>query len=205
MPHATPRQRRAWLRWHGANGSNVAATCRHFGIARSTFYLWLRRSQEAPSQPLRRKRRRSRKGPRLDESHQRVLDLTIQHPRWGARRVRAALQGGPDPVPSESTIGRWLRAIVRKCPVCGGEDGVHKELLHAADRDIRRMRDPHGTAERHMRAVMAELRSNLERSEFCHCGVPLAWGCEHSAPNPPAGLRAIPDRQADMDRHVARP
>jgi putative transposase len=37
------KRRLRWFDWHHANGENVSRTCRHFSIARQTFYRWLKR------------------------------------------------------------------------------------------------------------------------------------------------------------------
>src|SRR5438445_13644135 len=122
----TPRMRRAWFRWHATHGSNVAATCRQFGIARSTFYRWHVRL--GVGRPLKTYRPHSARGLRPD-AHAiflELFDLQGVHPRWGARRLRHALLEGhsrhrieiglwchgcerhpPNQVPPEATIGAW--------------------------------------------------------------------------------------------------
>jgi transposase InsO family protein len=40
------RQRLEWFVWHETHGQNVALTCRHFGIARKTWYHWAKRFDE---------------------------------------------------------------------------------------------------------------------------------------------------------------
>jgi transposase len=135
MAQSTPSERRAWFRWHVAHGENVAATCRHFGIARSTFYRWQRRFSPAhPRQSLRRARpAQAVRRPRPKEAlfFKNVVELQRAHPRWGRGRLRQALVALRDDAPSEATIGRWLRAIVYRCPVCGGTEGRHDGLGHA--------------------------------------------------------------------------
>ena len=37
------KRRLKWFDWHRDHGQNVSLTCRHFGIARETFYRWKRR------------------------------------------------------------------------------------------------------------------------------------------------------------------
>jgi len=36
-------QRLCWFDWYQTHGKNISLACRHFGISRDTFYLWLRR------------------------------------------------------------------------------------------------------------------------------------------------------------------
>lgn len=40
---AEAKKRLKWFDWHRDHGQNVSLTCRHFGIARETFYRWQRR------------------------------------------------------------------------------------------------------------------------------------------------------------------
>ncbi|MBA4181210.1 MAG: hypothetical protein C0506_11530 [Anaerolinea sp.] len=37
------KKRLKWFDWHRDHGENVSLTCRHFGIARQTFYRWKQR------------------------------------------------------------------------------------------------------------------------------------------------------------------
>ena len=37
------KRRLKWFDWHRDHAQNVSLTCRHFGIARETFYRWKRR------------------------------------------------------------------------------------------------------------------------------------------------------------------
>ena len=71
---------------------------------------------------------------------QRLLELHLKHPRWGARRLRKTLvveawvhafqSGERKKAPSEATIGVWLREILSKCPICECTDGVHDQDSH---------------------------------------------------------------------------
>ena len=66
-----------------------------------------------------------------------VADLASQHPRWGRRRlwVAAVALGFRQ---SESTAGRMLAVVNKRCPSCGAADGRHAMGLHALKRDLRR-------------------------------------------------------------------
>jgi len=66
-----------------------------------------------------------------------VSRLDLEHPRWGKRQVHAELVAHGFPM-SEATVGRMLREVRRRCPVCQGE-GTHRSLHHAAERGIRRL------------------------------------------------------------------
>lgn len=150
--HSTSRQRASWWRWHLAHGENVSATARHFGIARSTFYRWQRRRGRPALQAKVWFRRLASGGPTKARPVERrgrprrfwsdfylglVSDLDLQHPRWGRRRVHAALVEGGFPI-SEATVGRLLGEVRRRCPICRGQ-GRHHDLAHLASHDARMM------------------------------------------------------------------
>jgi hypothetical protein len=151
MPkHATARQRSAWFHWQEEHAASVAATCRHFGIARSTFYRAHRRRED---ERLRRllagtldtNRTRVRRGrPRVywtDDNLARISWIDLKHREWGKRRVQIALAAGGLLV-SEATVGRILRMVRRRCPVCRRPGGGHYELAHIVARNFARMRPP---------------------------------------------------------------
>jgi transposase len=92
-------------------GDSVAEVCRRRGISRETFYLSRRRYLAeglAGLEPRSRRPRSSRR--RLDpELEAEICRLREEHPRWGARRIRAELRrAGADP-PAVSTIHRALK------------------------------------------------------------------------------------------------
>ena len=127
------KQRREWLTWHHEHGENISATCQESGISRGTFYRWLERYQpDKPSKPLRdrsRKPRTKRKRTWTDLDIEIVAELTMIHPRLGAGRMAEVTQGYGLPY-SRATIGRMLARIMRRCPICRGRGGMHKEYLH---------------------------------------------------------------------------
>ena len=132
---------RRWriLRWHDQNGRNIAATCRRFGIGRSTFYRWLRMYD--PENPKSSLKPRSRRPHTLkdrswsEEDLPELADLSIAYPSWGrARLTRAWGEQGREF--SESTVGRMLQRLRRGCPFCGKRNGAHFDGLHARDRDL---------------------------------------------------------------------
>jgi transposase-like protein len=139
MKH-TARERTDWILWHRAHGENVAATCRQFGIARSTFYRWVSRYDVV--HPRRSLSNRSRAPHRRQPSHLqplfliRVIELNTEHPRWSGDRLQRELRALRDDAPSTATISRWLRVIRERCPLCQGKDGRHNEMMHALRRDL---------------------------------------------------------------------
>jgi transposase-like protein len=138
MKHTSRTEKAAWIR-HYETSHNIAATCRHFGIARSTLYRWIDRFDPAhPRASLARRHpaRVTRPAPKTALYFQRVLDLSVAHPHWGARRIMRALLVERSDAPSEGTIGRWLAYVRGGCPICGRKDGSHNIPVHLFRNDI---------------------------------------------------------------------
>ena len=137
MKHSS-KERRRWLVWHANHGRNIAATSRQFGISRSTVYRWLRRyDPDKPSKPLRARSRRphNRRKPLWSKHHLAALaDISAANPELGRRRLRWALAARGWQV-SESTVGRMLSLINRKCPVCRQKD-FHVFPSHLLKQDV---------------------------------------------------------------------
>ena len=140
MKYST-RKRRQSLEWHNLNGCNVAATSRQFGVSRSTVYRWLGRYD--PANPARSLRAHSRKPhnkrkPIWSEHHlARVADISADYPKWGSIRLHRAVVAQGWQV-SVSTVGRMLRRINSRCPICNGSDR-HEDQIHASRRDVNQM------------------------------------------------------------------
>jgi transposase InsO family protein len=92
--------------------ANVAALCRQFKIARKTGYKWLDRYRQHPDHPLADQSRRPLRSPHKASPRveQHVTSLRLEHPAWGARKLRRRLQDlGHDHLPARSTINDILR------------------------------------------------------------------------------------------------
>ena len=143
MKYST-RKRRQSLEWHNLNGCNVAATSRQFGVSRSTVYRWLGRYD--PANPARSLRAHSRKPhnkrkPIWSEHHlARVADISADYPKWGSIRLHRAVVAQGWQV-SASTVGRMLRRINSRCPICNGSDR-HEAQIHASRRDFHNLDIP---------------------------------------------------------------
>ena len=139
MKQPTSSQRRKWFAWHETHGRNVAATCRHFGISRSTFYRWLaRRDPARPEKPLRARSRRPRTVRRSTwplRDLRFIADLNRRHPRWGRKRIHQEFSEHGRSY-SEATVGRMLRAVRARCPICHGQQDRHNEGLHALGLEV---------------------------------------------------------------------
>jgi len=134
----TSTQRRKWLVWHTNHGHNISATTRQFGISRSTLYRWLGRYDPDNSRkPLRAHSRKphNRRKPSWSKHHLGALaDISADKPGWGRRRLHRAVAARGWQV-SESTVGRMLSLIKRKCPVCHVK-GSHEPFSHVLKQDL---------------------------------------------------------------------
>jgi putative transposase len=107
-------QRLRWMDY--ARTHSVAATCRHFGIARSTFYRWQRRYdpmqlsflENRPSRPRRCRR------PSWTPAHAAaVQQLRERYPRWGKDKLAVLLKRDGLRL-SVSMVGRILADLKRR-------------------------------------------------------------------------------------------
>jgi hypothetical protein len=84
----------------------VAEVCRRRGISRQTFYVYQRRFMAEGPAGLEERSRRPKVSPgRLEPLLEaEICSLRRQHPRWGARRIRAELLRGGVEAPAISTV-----------------------------------------------------------------------------------------------------
>ena len=102
--------------WYEEHGRNAALTCRHFGIARDTFYRWWRRYLESGPGGLEdgsHRPRRVRTPTWTKELENAVLELRLLTPGWGKDKLVVLLrdQGWRC---STSMVGRILRHLKEK-------------------------------------------------------------------------------------------
>lgn len=89
-----------------AEGANVSALCRAFGVSRKTAYKWLQRAQEGPD-GLEERSRRPLRSPRrtAPELEALVCELRRKYETWGGRKLHHRLRNqGYGQVPAPSTI-----------------------------------------------------------------------------------------------------
>lgn len=92
-------------------GLTVTEVCRRYGISRQTYYRYRRRYLAEGLEGLEDKSHKPRSSPAQipAELEIRIVEMRKDHPRWGARRIRAELdRAGVDP-PAVSTIHQVLR------------------------------------------------------------------------------------------------
>lgn len=108
----TMTQRADFIEQAKAEGANISALCRTYGISRKTAYKWLKRERAAGPAGLVNQSRRPQHSPgqTADPIEAQVLAVRTQQPAWGGRKIRRVLQNqGCSQVPAASTITAILR------------------------------------------------------------------------------------------------
>ena len=109
------RRRLKWFDWHAAHGNNVSLTCRHFGIARQTFYRWQRRYNPRDLRSLEDRSSRPHRHRQRQWTSSQVLavqELRERHVRWGKDKLVVLLRRAGIQL-SSSSVGRILAYLKR--------------------------------------------------------------------------------------------
>lgn len=110
------RRRLAWMDFYRSHGQNAALVCRHFAIARSTFYRWLSRYDPLDISTLEDRSRapgRRREPTTPTSVVDAILRLRDQRPAWSKYKLAVVLERDHDIVVSASTVGRVLKRYGR--------------------------------------------------------------------------------------------
>jgi len=105
------QQKLEWFLYYLENKESVSQTCRHFGIARSTFYRWLQRLDPKNLRTLEESSHRPHmlRKPKVTQS---VVDLIriyrMQSPFVGKDKIASLLQSEHGISVSASTVGRII-------------------------------------------------------------------------------------------------
>lgn len=108
----TMSNRAGFIEQAKAEGANISALCRAYGISRKTGYKWLQRERDGGVNGLADQSRRPQHSPRQTEGEveAQVLSVRAAHPVWGGRKIRKVLQKqGVRAIPAASTITAILR------------------------------------------------------------------------------------------------
>jgi transposase InsO family protein len=91
-------------------GETVADVCRRYGISRDTYYRYRRRYLAEGLEGLEDQSRRPKTSPAQIpvEVEIRIVEMRRDHPRWGARRIRAELDRVGVEAPAVSTVHQVL-------------------------------------------------------------------------------------------------
>src|SRR5205823_1875082 len=92
------------------SGETVAEVCRRHGISRETYYVYLRRYQAEGVEGLEPRSRQPQHQPArmASETELEICRLRKDHPRWGARRIRAEPRRAGKPTPAVSSVHQAL-------------------------------------------------------------------------------------------------
>ena len=111
--HLTLEQKHSFIEIVLAHDAAFAEVCRDFRISRQTGYKWLERYHRHGLAGLAEQSRRPRQSPHATAALcvERLRLARRRRKRWGAKKLRAWLQGQHPRarVPSASTLGRLLR------------------------------------------------------------------------------------------------
>ena len=163
LPRAPRLSREAKLRLKVldyAKRHSVAATCRHFGIARSTYYRWKARYDPRNLATLENRSSRPRRCRRptwTPEQAEAVRRAREAHPRWGKDKLAVVLRAEGVRL-SVSMVGRVLADLKRR--------GVVKEPVVARVRPHARHNRPH--AVRKPKGYVAEAPGDLVEVDTMH-------------------------------------
>jgi len=139
---STMSQRLEFVTLASAEQANRRHLCRSFGISPTTGYKWLDRFHCTGSEGLQEQSRRPHHSPArtTTEIEEAVLNLRLQHPAWGGRKLRHRLLAHGHPqVPSASTI----TAILKRHHLIAREESRKHQAFHrfehAAPNDLWQM------------------------------------------------------------------
>lgn len=107
-----------------AEDANISELCRQYGISRKTGHKWINRAELGL--PLCNQSRRPNRQPSktADNIEQEIIQLRLQHPSWGGKTIRAALEvAGVEGLPSDKTCCNILK---RNGLVDPAESAKHK-------------------------------------------------------------------------------
>jgi transposase InsO family protein len=92
------------------SGETVTAICQRFEISRETYYVYLRRYRAEGVEGLEPRSRQPLNQPQRmpADIEERICKMRKDHPKWGARRIRAELRRKGVDAPAVSSIHRAL-------------------------------------------------------------------------------------------------
>ena len=132
-------QRQEFVTLAQADGVNMRALCRRFGISRKTGYKWLRRYRAGGLPALQDRSPRPRQSPRRTSPaiEQRVVALRHQHPTKGSHVLaRMLADRGDQAVPAKSTITAILRRHDLIAPAESAQRQPYQRFEHAQPNDL---------------------------------------------------------------------
>lgn len=134
-------QRREFVLLAQQEGTNISALCRRYGISRQHGYALLRRAARDGIDAVMCQSRRPRTSPQQTSAdmEEQIVQMRVEHPDWGARKIQGRLLAlGGDP-PAQSTITQILHrhALIRTSP--GGVQGASQRFVRSEPNDLWQM------------------------------------------------------------------
>lgn len=122
-------------------GANRRELCRRYGISPQTAYKWLARYEQEGRSGLTDLSKRPKSSPRLTALNleQAVVDLRLQHPCWGGRKLSRRLQDLGHPLLAPSTITSILHRHELIDPQESAAATAWQRFEHAAPNDLWQM------------------------------------------------------------------
>lgn len=122
-------------------GANRRALCRQFGISPTHGYALIKRAQDHGLACLDRQSRRPHASPRQlsAEREAEIVEVRLQHPDWGARKIGRWLRDRGRDAPADSTITTVLRRNGLITPPPGGYTGTFQRFQRPHPNDLWQM------------------------------------------------------------------
>lgn len=135
------KQKREFVRLASAEGANVSALCRRFGIGRTTGYKLLSRYRIEGDAGLVERSRRPQCCPKRSTAEVEAAALSVRaaHPAWGGRKIARVLAREGIGTPAASTITGILRRNGIELGALGGGAQPFMRFEHAAPNDLWQM------------------------------------------------------------------
>jgi transposase InsO family protein len=123
------------------DGANRRELCRRFKISPQTAYKWLSRFKSDGLEGLEDRSRRPKTSPNQSvmSVEKQVVELRVQHPAWGGRKISRRLQdlGGPQVAPS--TVTSILHRYQLISPEASDAGKAWRRFVHDAPNDLWQM------------------------------------------------------------------
>ena len=118
----------------------MSALCREYGISRKTGYKWIERYRRGEQMCDRSRRPINTPNKMTDKTESLVIQIRLQHPAWGARKIFRILQNqNAKPVPSVGTIGNILRRNGLISPQATAQHKPYQRFVRANPNELWQM------------------------------------------------------------------
>lgn len=138
--HKLEELRKEFVQTYMAEKANMSALCREYGISRKTGYKWIERYRRGEQMCDRSRRPINTPNKMTDKTESLVIQIRLQHPAWGARKIFRILQNqNAKPVPSVGTIGNILRRNGLISPQATAQHKPYQRFVRANPNELWQM------------------------------------------------------------------